>query len=766
MLDALRISYAKSALFFSSACIAACCPCAAIPPGASSAGGNDAAGGIAGSEAVESAPHEWQSVNILGGGFVTGIIFSEAEKDLVYARTDIGGAYRWNQADKSWVPLVDQLDHTQSNYLGIETIAADPVDAKRVYMAVGTYTQEWAGNGAIMRSEDKGETWELIEMSIKMGGNENGRGNGERMAVDPNQNDILFFGTRKYGMYKSTDYGKTWAETPFPVKTEPLGVGINFVVFDKASGKKGSPTPVIYAGFASTETGLYRSEDAGKTFKPVVGQPKGVMPSHAGFDSDGTLYLSYGDKPGPSDVRDGGIWKYEPKANRWSDITPKKPVGEDKFGYGGVSVLPSSKGTLMAVTIDRWTQGDEIFRSVDGGKSWNSLGPKTVRDDAGAKYLYWGRDPKSDPKALSSTGWMADVDIDPFNTNRAMYVTGQGVWSSEDAAQADQDQATHWRFTNDNLEETAVKELVSPPSGPALLSAVGDICGFRHETPEEVPKLGMFQNPIFGNGTGIDFAESKPDIVVRVGSHEKQHGAISTDGGKTWKPFASEPKGDGSGSVAISADGKSILWIPQNGRAAFSADQGKTWKLSEGVEEPPKLPDWAPVGLRPAADRVNPNKFYIYDASNGKGYISEDGAKSFKPAETALPALPEYALTPASARTVPGKEGHVWITTGKDLYRSTDGGKTYDAFLPITEARAVGFGKAAEGSDYPAVFLIATVNEVPGIFRSDDGGENWIKINDERHQFPSAALVIGDPKKFGRAYVGTHGRGILYADPK
>ena len=57
-------------------------------------------------------------------------------------------------------------------------------------------------------------------------------------------------------MYKSTDYGKTWAESDFPVKTDPLGVGINFVVFDKQSGKKGSPTPVIYAGFASTETGL------------------------------------------------------------------------------------------------------------------------------------------------------------------------------------------------------------------------------------------------------------------------------------------------------------------------------------------------------------------------------------------------------------------------------------------------------------------------------------------------------------------------------
>ena len=43
----------------------------------------------------------------------------------------------------------------------------------------------------------------------------------------------------------------------------------------------------------------------------------------------------------------------------------------------------------MVSTIDRWSQGDEIYRSTDGGKKWKPLLPKVVRDDAGAKYLYW-----------------------------------------------------------------------------------------------------------------------------------------------------------------------------------------------------------------------------------------------------------------------------------------------------------------------------------------------------------------------------------------
>jgi photosystem II stability/assembly factor-like uncharacterized protein len=708
-------------------------------------------------------------VNILGGGFVTGIIYSQAEKDLVYARTDIGGAYRWDPKNSEWLPLLDEYGREYSNWLGIETLATDPTDPNRVYMAVGTYTQDWADAGAILRSTDRGKTWEATKVDFKMGGNENGRGNGERMVVDPNYPQKLLFGTRKYGLYTSEDHGATWKQGNFPVKDEPMGVGITFVVFDAKTGKQGEATKTVYAGFASTETGLYRSNDGGESWEPVKGQPKGVMPSHAGFDSEGTLYLSYGDKPGPSEVRDGAIWKYRPKSGKWTNITPLKPGGEDKFGYGGLTVSPSKKGTVMVTTIDRWGPGDEIFRTVDGGKKWSALGEKAIRDDAGAKYLYWGRAP-SEERALSSTGWMAYIAIDPFDDNRAMYVTGQGVWATRDAAAADKGEPTHWRFTNENLEETAVKELASPPQGPELLSALGDICGFRHDDVEKPPPDGMFENPIFGNGTSIDFAESKPDYVVRVGSGshggKNAHGAISKDGGKSWAPFPNAPKGDGSGHVAVSADGSSIVWAPKNGKVSVSFDEAKTWAPAAGIDAPTKLPDWSAVGQHPAADRVNAKKFYVYDASVGKAFMSEDGGKNFTTSETPMPILPEYALAPLSVQTVPGKEGNVWVSTGKDLYRSTDSGKSYDAFLSVSEAQAVGFGKAKDGSDYPAVYIIAKVNDVEGIFRSDDAGESWTRINDDRHMFGSAGLVIGDPKKYGRVYLGTHGRGIIYGDPK
>jgi photosystem II stability/assembly factor-like uncharacterized protein len=58
------------------------------------------------------------------------------------------------------------------------------------------------------------------------------------------------------------------------------------------------------------------------------------------------------------------------------------------------------------------------------------------------------------------------------------------------------------------------------------------------------------------------------------------------------------------------------------------------------------------------------------------------------------------------------------------------------------------------------------VGETSGFFRSDDKGATWLRINDDQHQFGFCNLIIGDMRVYGRAYVGTGGRGIVYGEPK
>ncbi len=158
--------------------------------------------------------YTWDNVQIGGGGFVPSIVFNRSEPNLFYARTDIGGAYRWNESDQSWIPLLDHVGWDDWGYTGVASLATDAVDPDRVYAAVGTYTNDWdPANGAILRSSDRGETWETSELPFKLGGNMPGRGMGERLAIDPNDNDVLYLGAPSgEGLWRSTDAGESWSE--------------------------------------------------------------------------------------------------------------------------------------------------------------------------------------------------------------------------------------------------------------------------------------------------------------------------------------------------------------------------------------------------------------------------------------------------------------------------------------------------------------------------------------------------------------------------
>lgn len=118
-----------------------------------------------------------------------------------------------------WTPLLDWISLDESNLQGVESIAIDPKNPQNVYIACGTYTS--SSNGAILCSYDGGRTFARVDVPFTMGGNENGRGNGERMMVDPQNGNIIYMGTRLHGLWRSTDKGRSWARVvSFPDVSE------------------------------------------------------------------------------------------------------------------------------------------------------------------------------------------------------------------------------------------------------------------------------------------------------------------------------------------------------------------------------------------------------------------------------------------------------------------------------------------------------------------------------------------------------------------
>ncbi len=116
--------------------------------------------GFPGSSRVEAqapAPYVWKSVKVGAGGFIPGIVFSRVERGLAFLRSDMGGAYRWDDGQKTWLPLHDQF--SKSSYFGTESIAPDPINPNVVYIAAGMYRNDPA---AILRSRDKGKPGRLF----------------------------------------------------------------------------------------------------------------------------------------------------------------------------------------------------------------------------------------------------------------------------------------------------------------------------------------------------------------------------------------------------------------------------------------------------------------------------------------------------------------------------------------------------------------------------------------------------------------------------
>jgi hypothetical protein len=723
------------------------------------------------------AAYQWKSVQIAGGGFVDGVIYHPNAKGVLYCRTDMGGAYRWNDKIKTWEPLLDWVSYKDTNLMGVESIALDLSDPKYLYMACGTYTSS-PGPNAILRSDDQGKTFKRTDVSFRMGGNEDGRGNGERMAVDPANGKIIYMGTRLDGLWVSKDRAVSWQRLQsFPEITEPVTTtntgaprryrpranGIIFVLFDPKSDEKNKGTATIYAGVSQKgKENLYRSTDAGTTWQPVVGQPTDLMPTHAVLSSTGMLLITYGTSPGPSTMTDGAVYKYNTITGVWTNITPVKPDPQNRkaFGYAAIAIDKSHPATVITSTFNRYGQagGEDIFRSTDEGKSWKPI----FTGGGNGKFDY------TSAPYVKHTGihWLFDIEIDPFASGHAIFTTGYGLHETFDLRDADIDKPTTWGVMNKGIEETVPLSLLSPAKGAILVSAIGDYGGFIHHDLDKPVPEGNFINPHFSNTDMVACAANNCDIMVRVGSGSTQVGGgnigYSTDGGKTWQPTKGTPRPDSKrGTIAVSATGQAWIWTPDRSTPYLTTDHGATWKPINDL----------PENIRVVADPVDASRFYALDLFAGNLFTSDDEGNIFVKHSLNLPnALPVRGNRGDNRGgqdrlyATPNMEGDLWIPAFDGLYHAEDLNHQLKKINNVQEIHAFGFGRSAKVNGYPALYLAGTIKSVDGIFRSDDQGENWIRINDDQHRWSLILQITGDPKRYGRVYVGIHGRGIFYGD--
>ncbi len=718
--------------------------------------------------------YQWKAVAIGGGGFITGLSQDAGGRTLV-ARTDVYGAYIWDAKADRWkqlltAPALPERDRVQDGIAqGVYEIAVAPSRSDRIYMAV---------KGQVYRTDDAGRSWSApaVQAPFPLGWDANGeyRVQGPFMAVDPADPDLVLLGTPYHGLWRSADAGGHWervASVPLGVDRSPqpgLQAPGALIWFEQPLG--GKPTGRIFV--ASSGHGMFVSSDKGRSFTPLASGTAHPLTLRRGvFDRRGVFF--------GADDQGQAIWAYE--KGTWRNVTVE--AGLAPKGFAAIAANPRAD---QIVAFDGSGVG---YQSSDGGRSWTSI---THSARAGAKDPPWLR--VSDQSFFPT----ADIRFDARSPNRLWVAAGMGVFHADMPPGS---AVAEWESLSRGIEELVANDVIQPP-GQSPLFAAWD---FGIHVKDDLNAYSTGYGPrerVLIAAQQLDWTPSDPRFVVTNASDTRtaccwQDGdavmaGSSKDGGRSWRKFASLPtppgtKGDDPwrmsfGTIAVSAsDRKNIVWAPAFNRQPFvTADGGWNWKpvMLPGAtgDTPGSFKEFYYQRKTLAADKGKGGVFYLYHSGEAPNEVlaglwrSHDAGESWQRVFGGeIAPQSNYA---AKLRAVPGKEGHLFFTSGHGtasdtrLRRSIDGGASWTAIGDVDRVDDVAFGKAAPRTDYPAIYISGRVRGVYGIWRSLDNAASWQRLVD----FPVGTLdqvtvMAADPDVFGRVYLGYKGSGWIWGEP-
>jgi xyloglucan-specific exo-beta-1,4-glucanase len=723
--------------------------------------------------------NSWSAVKWGGGGYVTGILYHPTTPNIRYARTDVGGAYRWDPVTSSWTPITDGLgfEENDTNFHAVESLAVDPTNDQLLYLVAGNNDKT---NGRIYISNDRGNHWTWVTLPFPVMGNGGGRAMGERLQLDPTNPSTMFYGSRTAGLWKSSDSGHTWSRLNLgSVTMSGSAMGVEKVIFDNSNVGGGGTTWIIYAAVApdyanaaGLTSSLYKSTNGGFSWTPVtVPTPAtGYYIPHMVRSTDGTYYVAFNKNAGEGVSGPSYLYKYVPFNGTWTQLN-----SSTSGGFGGVSIYGSGATTRIALAITGWASipgqpGQEVQLSDNAGATWREI-------EYGMGHT---------PTANDTKGWNDDIEIDPFNRDHIAHLGGSGIvetWSASSAT-------PWWNNLVPGMEETATLALSTPPAGAPykMIDSAGDIGTWVYT--DLTTKATEGPMPVFSNGTSADMAWSDPLYIATSVQDNRPiphvgNGFWSGDGGNTWAAFATLPPGaaanSGDPSNLIVTARNNVIWAPGDSVPSYTTNNGASWTATN-LPAVSNVNGWIHA-YRLKADRKNPNKVYAYDngaqwwGSPGKVYVSTDGGHNFTLSQGSVAAnMHANAHFNSAIEVNPNAEGDIWLADGNSLFHSLDSGATWtklNNFASVGDlnqptlhgAKTVALGKAAPGATYSAaVYVVGTINGVWGLYHSDDGGVTWTRFNDDAHQFGGMGMMAGDWNTYGRVYVAGAGRGVLYTN--
>jgi photosystem II stability/assembly factor-like uncharacterized protein len=481
-------------------------------------------------------------------------------------------------------------------FRGGRTVGATGVPGQPNVFLIGV------NNGGVWRTTDYGRTWKPIF-------DEQPTGSVGALAVAPSDPNTIYVGSGEGlqrpdlstgdGVYKTTDGGKTWRHMGLRD-----GQQIGAIIVDPKDANRVFVAVLGHPYGANEERGVYRSSDGGEHWQKSLYKDENTGAIALAFDptNSQTIYADLwaarqgpwenGSWQGPS----SGLFKSTDGGNTWRQLTQGLPTFEQGLGRIGFAIAPSDP-TRMYANVDAPKLGG-TYRSDDAGETWTRVNSET---------RVWGRG--SD---------FAEVRVDPKNKD-IVYSANTSTYRSTDA-------------------------------GVTFHAWKGAPGGDDYHT--------IWINP------------DNPQIILLA---VDQGATITVNGGETWSSWYNQPTAQ---FYHVNTDNQIPYWV-----YGGQQESGSIGIASRGDNGAISFRDWRTVGLEEygyaAPDPLNPNLIYggklsRFDKTTGQvQQIAPEAVRSGK-----------YRFLRTAPVIFSPVDPHALYYAGNVLFKTTDGGMSWSVISP------------------------------------------------------------------------------------
>lgn len=673
---------------------------------------------------------------------------------IAYVGAASGGIFKTDDGGISWKPIFDKQDNSS-----IGALAIAPSNHSHIWAGTGeTFLIRPAhaiGNG-VYKSTDTGKTW------TNMGLQKTARIS--RVIVDPNDTNTVYVAAlgnthapqQERGVYKTMDGGKTWERILFvnentgcsDLSIDPIHPNILFAAMWQVEIK----TWALNSGGAGS--GIYKTSDGGKTWKPLlnglpggISHPVGKTSVDVAYSNPKIVYALIEDKsPGLYRSEDGGEnWKLMHQNNSMAQRAPY---------YTRVRVSTSDENKLYTICVT-------IMQSNDGGKTFNGNGDYKPGGDN------------------------HDMWFDPTNANRIMVahdgcmnmtLNGGRSWSNINLPIAQMyhvavdDQVPYNVYGNrqDGYSYKGPSNSLQGGIPIGLWKGVGG-CESGYAQPDPVDN-NIVWSGCYDGGLDVFDARTCHARDVRVWP-VAQYGWAPADVKFRWHwNFPLMISKHNHNKVLV---GSQYVHQTTNGGQSWQiispdlTTNDKTHQQSSGGIAADNLMTFDGCTLYTIAESPVKEGVIWTGTNDGQVHVTKDGGKSWKNLTANISGLPKWGtigcITPSAF-----EEGTAYISVDLHqvgnfdpfIYKTSDFGNTWTIISnSIPKSNSAFVHQVIEDPAKKGMLWAGTDN---ALYFSPDDGKNWIQIKNNLPPSPIYGIVV--QQNFSDLVLATFGRGFYILD--